>query len=270
MILSSSYSAFKFDNEEKFKSFFFCFGASISGWHFCRPVISVDVTFFKNKYKGTLLLAAASDGNNHIFPLGFGIVDSENDFSWLWFFEHLRSAIGDREDLVIISDRNPSIPKAILKVYPQAQHGICMQHLYNNLSSRFKHVAIEPLFKRCAKAYTMAEYEFYMNAMCSISTSIKDYLTLVVPSKWARSHFVRKRYNQMTTNISECMNSILNEARNRPIVSVVEAFRKVLQRWFVEHRDDGLACRSRLTVWAEVLLQQQEEIARTLNVSLHL
>ena len=53
----------------------------------------------------------------------------------------------------------------------------------------------------------------------------------------------------MTTNISECMNSILNEARNRPIVSVVEAFRKVLQRSFVEHRDDELACRSRLTVW---------------------
>ena len=78
---------------------------------------------------------------------------------------------------------------------------------------------------------------------------------------------MRKRYNIMTTNISECINSVLNMARDWPISSVVEALRKVLQRWFVEHRSEGLACRSRLTVWAEVILHNQEEIARTLNVS---
>ena len=89
----------------------------------------MDGTFLSNKFKGTLLLAAVMDGDNHIFPLSFGIVDSENDASWLWFFEHLRNAIGDREDLVIISDRNSSIPKAVEKVYQSAHHGHCIYHL---------------------------------------------------------------------------------------------------------------------------------------------
>ena len=67
------------DNDGKFKYFFFSFGASIAEWPFCRPIISIDVTFLKYKCKGTMLLAASLDGDNHIFPLRFGIVDSEND-----------------------------------------------------------------------------------------------------------------------------------------------------------------------------------------------
>ena len=103
--------------------------------------------------------------------------------------EQLRVVIGNHEDLVIISYRNASIQKAISNVYPNAHHGIRIQHLYNNLSSRFRHISIESLFKRCAKAYSMAEYEFYMSAMVSVSSGFKDY-----PKKWALSHFVRKRY----------------------------------------------------------------------------
>ena len=73
----------------------------------------MDGIFLKCKYKGTMLLAASLDGNNHIFLLGFGIVDSENDAAWLWFFENLKKALGDRDELVVISDRSSSIPKAI-------------------------------------------------------------------------------------------------------------------------------------------------------------
>ena len=43
----------------------------------------------------------ASTGNNQIFPLAFGIGDSENDASWMWFFENLEVAIGVCEDLVL-------------------------------------------------------------------------------------------------------------------------------------------------------------------------
>ena len=76
---AGSYSDFMVDNDGKFRYFFFSFGASIAGWHFCRLVISVDGTFLKCKYKGSMLLAASLDDDNHIFPLGFGIVDFEND-----------------------------------------------------------------------------------------------------------------------------------------------------------------------------------------------
>ena len=107
-----------------------------------------------------------------------------------------------------------------------------------------------------------------MSIMVSINLGIKQYLLEAGPTKWATSHFVSKRYNLMTTNISECMNAILKDARNRPIASLIEVFRKILQRWFYERQTYGLGFRSRLTIWAEVILQTQEELARTMTVSL--
>ena len=117
MHVAGSYSDFQVYDEGRFKFFFFSFGISIFGWRYCRSVIFVEWTFLKNKFKGMFLIVAALDDDNHIFPLGFDIVDSENDSSWLWFFEQLRIVIDSREDLVIISDRNSSIPNAISKVY---------------------------------------------------------------------------------------------------------------------------------------------------------
>ena len=124
------------------------------------------------------------------------------------------------------------------------------------------------LFDKCARAYTKKEFDFNMSTMVSINTGIKQYLLDADPTKWARSHFMSKRYNLMTKNISECMNAILKEVRNRPIASLIEVFRKILQRWFYERQTYGLCFRSRLTIWAEVILQTQEELARIMTVSL--
>ena len=74
------------DDSGHFKFCFMAFGASIEGWKYCRPIISVDGTFLKCKFGGILLTASSQDGNNQIFPLAFAIVDSENDVSWTWLF----------------------------------------------------------------------------------------------------------------------------------------------------------------------------------------
>lgn len=99
----------------KFNVYFLCMPASIQGWPHCRPVISVDATFLKNKYRGMMMIASTLDGDNKIFPLAFAIVDSENNASWLWFMTKLREAIGSRDRLVIVSDRHDIIPPAIVR-----------------------------------------------------------------------------------------------------------------------------------------------------------
>ena len=49
-----------------------------------RSVIAVNGMFLKGEYKGI------KDSNNHIYPFAFGINNSKNDASWLWFFTKLR------------------------------------------------------------------------------------------------------------------------------------------------------------------------------------
>ncbi|XP_070049907.1 uncharacterized protein [Nicotiana tomentosiformis] len=78
---------------------FYAYGSSIAGWNHCRLVIAVDATFLKSKYCGILMISVSKDANNQIFPLAFGIAESENNNSYEWYFSELRNAIGSRDNL---------------------------------------------------------------------------------------------------------------------------------------------------------------------------
>ncbi|KAL6327865.1 hypothetical protein AAG906_026544 [Vitis piasezkii] len=93
------------DCDNQFKYFFMSIGASLVGFHTSiRLVVAIDGTFLKAKYLGTLFIVACKDGNNQIYPLAFGIGDSENDASWEWCLQKLHDALGHIDDLFVISD----------------------------------------------------------------------------------------------------------------------------------------------------------------------
>ncbi|XP_062113715.1 uncharacterized protein LOC133824757 [Humulus lupulus] len=52
-----------------------------------------------------MLCEVALDANNHLYPVAFGIVDSENHDSWKYFMSKLKEAIGEVEDMAFVSDR---------------------------------------------------------------------------------------------------------------------------------------------------------------------
>nr|XP_016457101.1 PREDICTED: uncharacterized protein LOC107780986 [Nicotiana tabacum] len=84
-----------------------------------RPVITVDATFLKSKYRGVLFVVVSKDTNNQIFPLYFGVADSKNNEAYILFFGKMRKAIQVRRELVFLSDRNQSIANGIRKVFPE-------------------------------------------------------------------------------------------------------------------------------------------------------
>ncbi|KAA0061359.1 MuDRA-like transposase [Cucumis melo var. makuwa] len=146
-----------------------------------RPVIVMDGTFLKNKYRDQLIVVVCLDGNNQIYPLAFGVVDRETDDSIQWFLEKLKGAIGE--------------------------------------------------------------------------------------AWWSRVHYPGRRYNMMTTNIAESMNSILKEPKDLPIASFLENVRALLQHWFWERREEGIKVTSTLTKWAELVIQKKQEGALKMKVN---
>ncbi|KAL0551279.1 hypothetical protein IC582_010365 [Cucumis melo] len=81
-------------------------GPCVRGFLNCiRPVIVMDGTFLKNKYRGQLIVAVCLDGNNQIYSLAFGVVDRETDDSIQWFLEKLKGAIGEVPNLGFVTDR---------------------------------------------------------------------------------------------------------------------------------------------------------------------
>lgn len=50
-----------------FQRLFVCYGACIEGFRWCRPLLFIDVTLLKSKYKGYLIGATGKDGNQGTF-----------------------------------------------------------------------------------------------------------------------------------------------------------------------------------------------------------
>ena len=118
------------DNTNNFKYFFITIGGCIHGFiSSIRPVIAIDGTFLKGKFKRTLFIATTLDSNNQFYHFAFGVGDSENDASWGWFQMKLKAAIEEVPNFVFISDRHPSIKKNVNITFPDTVYGICTHHL---------------------------------------------------------------------------------------------------------------------------------------------
>ncbi|XP_075086289.1 uncharacterized protein LOC142168997 [Nicotiana tabacum] len=154
--------------------------AFIKGFDHCRPIVVVDGSHLKSAYTGTFVSASTLDGAGHILPLAYGVIDSENDAAWSWFFEQFKEAYGERENMCIISDRNESIIKSVLRVYPMVPHFACIWHLWNNVYKKFKksHSKLSEIYFSMAKAYTHAEYDSLMEKVEKVVPST-EYLHTV-------------------------------------------------------------------------------------------
>ncbi|KAL5564436.1 hypothetical protein UlMin_027600 [Ulmus minor] len=220
------------DTNPGFQYLFIAFAASIHGFSYCRPVISIDATHLKGKYRGVLFTAVCHDANQQIFPLAFGVGDSENDASWSWFLHRVKSVFGSNPALVIVSDRHRSINNAVQEVFPQAFHGICMYHLLNNLKTKFwnKTKELEQHYIRTAKTYNLQDFHVLFYTLSSAVPGVKEYLEAVGLHRWTRSHAPSRRYNIMTTNISESLNAVLVKVRELPITALVNEIRLLCQK----------------------------------------
>ena len=67
------------DEENRFEYLFMALGLCIYGFIASRPVLAIDGTHFKGKYKGILYVTVAMDDNQQNFPITFGLGDLEND-----------------------------------------------------------------------------------------------------------------------------------------------------------------------------------------------
>ncbi|PWA51008.1 hypothetical protein CTI12_AA467630 [Artemisia annua] len=74
-----------------------------------RPILIVYATHLKGVYKGTNFQAVGMDGNNQIVPIAYGICRGETGDCWSWWMSVLKECAGDNPNMVIISDRHPSI-----------------------------------------------------------------------------------------------------------------------------------------------------------------
>nr|XP_023898745.1 uncharacterized protein LOC112010632 [Quercus suber] len=199
---------------------FWSFDPCISGFKYCKPAISIDGTHLYGKYQGKLLVSMAIDANNKVFPLAFVVVDWESGCNWRWFLQCLREAIGHvipNEGICIIFDRHLGIKNAIAN-WPRRDDG----------RTRVKIEAIRNKKKVTGKDGKEKNQDYLPYI----------YLMSKFVDMWTPSHDGGRCFGAMTTNISECFNSVLKGTRGLPIAALVEFTWNKLVQYFHDRRKE--------------------------------
>ncbi|KAK4441610.1 hypothetical protein Salat_0495900 [Sesamum alatum] len=257
--------------DNSFQRLFISYQASIYGFlNACRPLIGLDRTFLKNKYLGTLLFATGFDGDGALFPLAFGVVDEENDETWMWFLSELHNLLDTNTEnmprLTILSDRRKSIVDAVELNFPTAFHGFCMLHLSESFRKEFNNTLLVNLLWEAASALTVMEFEAKLLEIEEISQDASYWVRRVPPRLWANSHFEGTRFGNLTANVAESLNAWILEASGLPIVQMMECIRRQLMTWFNERREASTQWTSVLVPSAERQVSEALERARTYQV----
>ncbi|XP_070014038.1 uncharacterized protein [Nicotiana sylvestris] len=159
-----------------------------------------------------------------------------------------------------------SIAYAITKVYTESHHRICIYHLEQNLKRRKVKSEVIKLFQSVSRVYRRKEFDLYMLDIAKVDKKTYDYLMEEPPERWARSYSTRRRYDMLTTTIVESMNSVLLEARELPILRMMDFIQVKLKLWFYERINEAEGTFYDVSCWAEEELKKKIDLAFTLNV----
>lgn len=234
----------------KFHRMFMAFGASAKGFAYCHPILGLDGTHLKSKYLGILLIATSVDAMGQLFPVAFGVISVENDDNWLWFLNTIQTAVLlpyaskwlNNNQLVFLSDRQKGLIDEVSTVFPTSRHGYCLRHLEKNFHKKFKNVELKKLLWKAALATEKENYDAALAGMMTINSKTVLWLEKHASSKyWFELHFPGKQYGHLMLNIAEAINAWLLEARELPILSMMEQIRHQLMSLYDQRRNSEIS-----------------------------
>ncbi|RYQ89451.1 hypothetical protein Ahy_B09g096091 isoform J [Arachis hypogaea] len=208
--------------------------------------IRVDGTHLYGKYKGCLLVAVSQDGNNNIVPIAFAIVEGETSDAWHFFLSNLRQHVVTRDGVGLISDRHESINAAVERSNgawspPRAFHMFCIRHIESNFLRKFKAPYLQKLVVNIGYSRTVREYEVRYQRLRERGEAYTNWLNRIPREQYALAFDGGYRWGHMTTNLVECINSVLKGARNLPITALVKATFYRLNELFTRKRAEAEA-----------------------------
>lgn len=187
-------------------------------------------------------MSVALDAKGQLFPLAFGVCPVENQDNWEWFLRKLLNALSSHPNRRItwLSDRQKGLINAVAYLRPGDHHAFCLVHLKANFVKRFSDQGLVALLWKAARAVTEEAYSDVMKEMADINPKAAAWFTgYADPMYWSDAFCGGSRYGHYTSNISESANAWLREAREKPLVEMLEDIRRKLMGWFQTRREEG-------------------------------
>ncbi|GFP99092.1 hypothetical protein PHJA_002053100 [Phtheirospermum japonicum] len=219
------------DDDKRFQSLFVSFVSCIQSFqNGCRPILFLDSTSLRSKYQESLLTATAVDADDGFFPIAFGIVDAENDASWRWFLDQLKSAMSLSSPLTFVSDMDKGLKEHVDQIFENVHHGYSMYHLIESFKRNLRgpfhgdgRGVLPGKFLAAAHAVRLSAFKKLTEQIKQISPNAYDWLDRIEPEHWTRLSFKGEQYNYIVQNVAEQYIKLMDEIRESTITQKVEA-----------------------------------------------
>ncbi|XP_074291585.1 uncharacterized protein LOC141618386 [Silene latifolia] len=211
----------------------------------CRRLLGLDGAFLKGYCKGEILCAVGRDANNQMFPVAWDIIESESKESWSWFLGHL---INDLEmqtgkGWTLISDQQKGLLLVIADMLPNAEHRLCARHIFTNWIKVIKGIPLHKLYWKAVKAYTEKHFNNIMEKLIQQSQRAHAQMCARDVTKFCHSFYKTWACTDVTSNyMAETFNSWILEAREKPILTMLEEIRRQVMSKMVEKKAEAIKC----------------------------
>ncbi|KAF3649419.1 hypothetical protein FXO37_18975 [Capsicum annuum] len=126
----------------RFICYFLALGHPYSrGFAHMRKAVAVNETHLHGKYEGILLSVVVQDTENHIYRIAFCVINKENNMSWTFFFEKMKSIMVDGPDLAHFpNNRYDVITRNIIESINSmliSEREYLVASIFNLISKRF-------------------------------------------------------------------------------------------------------------------------------------
>ncbi|KAK4281176.1 hypothetical protein QN277_012700 [Acacia crassicarpa] len=225
-----------------FKRMYVCFNASKVGWREgCRPLICVDGTFLKGRFRGILLTEVGVDGNDSLYPLAVALVEKENTHHWNWFLQWLQQSLhlGSGDNVTLMSDMQKGLANAVSDVLPEAEHRFCARHIYANWSKKWRGNEFKKKFFSCAWSTYVEDFKDNLTRLGNLKKEAATDAVSYPIQCWVRAYFSSRCSSWMVdNNMSESFNAWIDEYRCLPVIRMFEGIRlKMMGKWAESERN---------------------------------
>ncbi|ONK63377.1 uncharacterized protein A4U43_C07F14500 [Asparagus officinalis] len=129
--------------------------------------------------------------------------------------------------------------RAVGDYQPEAAHRFCVRHLYQNFKESFKGKYLKDQLWGAAMATMKADFDSYMDAIKAHNSEAREWLDARPAHQWSRHAFgLEPSCDILLNNISECFNSCIREAREKPIITLLESIRRYLMQRLEKKRNE--------------------------------
>jgi hypothetical protein len=128
----------------------------------------------------------------------------------------------------------------IPELLPGIEHRMCARHIYAVWAKKWRGTELKMQFWTCAKATFEADLDYELKKLNKLGNGSVAELLETPPHTWCRAYFsTRCKCDVVDNNMAETFNAWILEARQKPIISMLEDIRVMVMNRMGEKRRFG-------------------------------